>query len=743
VNDVLTLTQRVTATAAIAILVACSTAGPAAGQLDANDAAVFHASSSDAYRGAWRMAADGDLSDLWKSIDALPASSDDAAALKSTLSAYKTHETQRNAQTQKAHEEAVAEMQKHLDAGEMSKALASANEAHGLAPDPKAFLKDPRVVDLAQRAEAAASLAEKRDAWFEALLLYRRLDYLFDEKDRYRDPMRRVSRKLALLRLYAPDAYYDRADNYARTQGEEPAGRWEGEEDQGWEAELAGIDETMLLQAMTRAADKHVESSNYEKLFIGGLESLRVLLATPGLSDTFKSLEDKQQVERFDAYIAAVIETLERQNNWMTYSQASTRIKNLLEKNRESVNLPEAVLIHEFADGAMSTLDDFTGIIWPTEMERFKRTTEQQFSGVGIQITLSDDQLTVVSPLEGTPAHRAGLKAGDRIVTIDGKATTGISLEQAVRAITGKEGTKVKLGIKRSEADAAKVVTLKRSKIQIDSVRGFQRKPGGEWEYFVDPDQRIGYIRITQFGPDTVTEMDKAVDAMKATGPIHGLILDLRFNPGGLLKAAVDVSNRFIDEGVIVGGQTQGVGERWTAKADAKDTYPNFPVVVLINKGSASASEIVSGALQDHHRALIVGENSYGKGSVQQLFGLKWNSAYVKVTTQYYELPSGRIIHRRPDATLWGVKPDVEVKMTDLQVEKLIKARMVVDVLRNPDEQVDPESLIGHTDEEEGQTLEELPRSAMEILERGIDPQLETSVLLLQARLVNDLAVAE
>ena len=743
-NELKKSTHRILIGAGLAAMVACSAVVPASAQLGAGDDATFHAASHDAMAGAWGLASDGNLDDLWQSIRTMPPTNVTVADLQHELTAYEHHEVARRAETQQAHDLAVAEMQEHLEANELSKALGKAVEAHSLATDPQVFLGDPRVKDLVDRAEAAAALAEKREAWFEALLLYRRLDYLFDQKDRYRDQLRRVSRRLSLLRLYAPEEYYKRADNFARTQGEEPTARWAGDEDQSWEKELEGIDDTMLMQALTRAADKHVESSSYEKLFIGGLEALRVMLATPGLSDTFGSLDNAAQVKRYDEYLAAVIETLQRQSGWMTYSQAAARVKNLLEKNHETVDLPDAVILHEFADGAMSTLDDFTSIIWPTDKQRFERTTKQEFSGVGIQITLSDDQLTVVSPLEGTPAHRGGLKAGDRIVAIDGKSTTGISLDQAVRAITGPEGTDVVLGIKRGESDGVRSVSLTRSTIKIDSVKGFQREPGGEWDYFVDPEQRIAYIRITQFGPDTVTEMDKAVTAMRETGPINGLVLDLRFNPGGLLKSAVDVSNRFISEGVIVSNHAGGSIEKWQATADPRDTYGNFPVVVLINKGSASASEIVSGCLQDHHRALIVGENSYGKGSVQQLFGLKWNSAYVKVTTQYYELPSGRIIHRRPGALTWGVKPDVEVRMTDLQVEKLIKARMVIDVLRDPTDQVDPESLIGHEDETESSVkIEDLPKSAPEILERGYDPQLETAVLLLKARLVGDLAAAK
>jgi len=723
---------------------------------------------------AWRLAEDGKLAELWDQIGAIADEQPELASLR------------------EASEKAMADLDEHIDDGEMTKALTSAVEAHGLSEKPDEFLKSFRIQSLVDRAKAEAKAAENKGNWFESLILYRRLDLLYDDHNTYRDDLQRVSGDLRLLRLYAPDLYYKQADDYARSQGEEPGEHWAGDEEQGWQQELAGIDEQMLLQALTRASDRNVENIRLDKLFVGGIDALRAMIDNQAIADTFPGLADANRVRSFDRRLAALREKVDGRFSLMGYGDTASRFNQLLEDNRETVKLPERVLIHEFADGAMGTLDDFSAIIWPSEMQQFERTTKQEFSGVGIQITLTDEELTVVSPLEGTPAHRAGLKAGDRIVTIDGKSTVGISLNQAVRAITGPEDTTVTLGIQSPGKAKARDVTLTRSKIKIHSVKGFGRQPGGLWDFWVDPVGRIGYVRLTQFGPDTVGELDAAIAQMRydaaatlmaeagvdaadivkivSSGdinaghqgvgarlgrdrraqveqmlrrprPINGLVVDLRFNPGGLLKSAVDVSNRFIDSGVIVSGHAGAAADEWTANADAKDTYEHFPLVVLINKGSASASEIVSGCVQDHDRGLVLGENSYGKGSVQQLFPLKFNQAFVKITTQYYKLPSGRVIHRRPDAIAWGVKPDVEVRMTDMQVEQLIKARMANDVLRDDDEDVDPQSVIGQDDEEDAESANgPLPTTAHEILERGYDPQLEIGILLLKARLIGDLA---
>ncbi len=748
----------------------------------------------DLSHGAWRLATDGRLGELWDQIDTMSADQPHLVSLQREVSTYRRNQTLRRQQQRQAFDAAMDKLAEHREAGELTKALTNAVEAHGLSEHPDEFLQGQAIRELIEQAETQARSAEEAGEWFGALILYRRLDLLFDDHDTYREDLDRVSRRLRQLRLYVPEVYNQQADDYARSQGEEPGEHWAGEGETGWEEELAGIDTPMLIQALTRASDRHVSNARIDQMFVGGIDALRAMLRNHSLAATFPSLADEKKVEQFDKRLLALRSKVDGRFTIMGYSDAASRFNIILDDNRKTLDLPERMIIHEFADGAMSTLDDFSAIVWPDEMEHFRRTTKLEFSGVRVQITLTDEELTVVSPLEGTPAHRAGLKAGDRIVTIDGKNTVGISLQQAVRAITGPEGTTVKLGLQQPGRDEVREVALVRSTIKIHSIKGFSRLPGGLWDYWVDPANRIGYIRITQFGPDTVAELDQAVaqmrfdqavriladagiestDIVKIVGardidaghpgvgaqlgreqrekveallrqphPINGLVLDLRFNPGGLLKSAVDVSNRFVDRGVIVSGDTGGSRDEWTANADPRDTYEHFPVVCLINKGSASASEIVSGCLQDHRRGLIIGENSYGKGSVQQLFPLKFDQALVKITTQYYKLPSGRIIHRRPDASSWGVKPDVQVDMTDMQVEDLIRARMVIDVLRDDDERINAEAVIGAGDPNNDPNAriddQPVPESAREVLERGFDPQLETGVLLLKARLIGDL----
>lgn len=720
-------------------------------------------------RQAWEMAAGGKLDQLWSRIQQLqagPKAGQAVSSLQEKVREHEQHQHRRRSETREAFERAMADMNAAREEGNLPKALSQAVEAHGLTRDQQAFLNRDAVQGLVAGAEEAAAVDEKAGKWFEALLLYRRLDLLFDERGVYGEEIGRVSRKLRLLRMYAPEAYYAQSDAYAKSQGEEPGERWGGEDADGWQKQLQGVERSMLLDALDVTTSTHVEDPDYRKLLAAGADALLAMFDVEPLAKHFEGLGNEKKADAFAEFLRAMKADVKRGDDILTRRKVDKHIERLIEANGETVALPQRVLVFEFADGALSSLDDFTSIVWPHDMEQFKRTTKQEFTGVGIQITLSDGELTVVSPLEGTPAHRAGLKAGDRIVTIDGKSTTGITLSQAVRAITGEENTSVTLGVRGAGSDKTRKVELTRKKIQIHSVKGFQREPGGKWNYWIDKHQRIGYLRLTQFGPSSAVEIDKAVNRMQADGGINGLVIDLRFNPGGLLKTAVEVANRFIpadvdgdgadhdddprnkpDE-IIVSGHAGPGRNAWVAVSDDKTTYPRFPVVVLINKGSASASEIVAGALQDHGRALVVGENSYGKGSIQELKRIGpsgWfdntPEAMLKVTTQYYKLPSGRIIHRRPGAEKWGVKPDVLVPMTDKQVSRLIRARMVTSVLREADEEVDTEAVLGTgSDDENAEALKDLPETATQLLNDGFDPQLETAVLLLRARLLDDLA---
>ena len=343
----------------------------------------------------------------------------------------------------------------------------------------------------------------------------------------------------------------------------------------------------------------------------------------------------------------------------------------------------EKELIHGAIDGMLSRLDPYSTYFPPEHLAELKRATTGSFGGIGVEIGMKDGWLTVISPIEDTPAFRAGLLAGDRIIEIEGEGTKGMGMLDAVKKLTGKPGSKVTVGVRHELKNEEMTVTLTRDVIKIVSVKGWERAGDGGWRYIIDPEERIGYVRITKFMPDTPEAMDGAVKKLQSLG-MKALILDLRINPGGLLESAIGVSDRFLSSGVIV--STKG---RWSQKKDStarkEGTYPDFPVAVLVSRFSASAAEIVSGALRDHKRAIVIGERTFGKGSVQSVITLEDRQGAIKLTTAYYYLPGGTCIHRSERAKetdKWGVEPLVKVKLTDEEWVELLKARRVADVIR-------------------------------------------------------------
>ncbi len=454
-----------------------------------------------------------------------------------------------------------------------------------------------------------------------------------------------------------------------------------------WRETLHDVRMPMLLNAMHDTAVNYYRDVSYKGLLVGGLKGMDALINTKGLEKAFPSLSDPAKRDNFQQYL----------DQWTTAAAAATAVdeqdlldkllsdekEGLLAANARTLQLPEEVLVSEFADGALGGLDPFTSMIWPSDLEEFNKTTQGEFSGVGIQIQLDDDgSLKVVSPLEDSPAYKSGIKAGDIITKINGKNAKGISLNQAVKTITGPSGTTVKLTV-RSPDLSSKDYTIRRETIKVASVKGYLHRPGGGWNYYVDPENKIAYLRITNFTKTTGDELDKALDEIGNN--VNGVILDLRGNPGGLLTAATDVSDKFLKDGVIVSThadrETPNGPTIATAKAD--DNEYQKPLVVMVNQYSASASEIVSGALKDDHRAILVGERTFGKGSVQMLFPLANRSAYLKLTTSHYYLPSGRCIHREENSTEWGVDPDVTVEMTPEQMRAAQDARQELDILRD------------------------------------------------------------
>ena len=331
-------------------------------------------------------------------------------------------------------------------------------------------------------------------------------------------------------------------------------------------------------------------------------------------------------------------------------------------------------LIDAAVRGVLSKLDPYSNYIGPEELSRFRSSVENEFGGIGIQITLDDGQLQVLSPMLGTPAYRAGLLAGDHIVEIDGKSTDGLLRDDAVEKLRGDEGTSVTLTIVHAGKSAKEKVTLKREKIHIDTVVGDHRKADGTWDFMLDEKQHLGYVRVTAFSRDTAAELQRVLTQLQGA-KLRGLILDLRFNPGGLLSAAIEVSDLFISEGRIVSTKGRNSPERtWDARKEG--TFEGFPLVVLVNHYSASASEIVAACLQDHKRAVIVGERTWGKGSVQNVIELEDGRSALKLTTASYRRPNGKNIHRFPgakDSDEWGVMPDkgYDIKLGDGELAAL------------------------------------------------------------------------
>lgn len=311
-------------------------------------------------------------------------------------------------------------------------------------------------------------------------------------------------------------------------------------------------------------------------------------------------------------------------------------------------------LVYGAAEGMVHTLDPFSQFLEPEMNREMKTETEGQFGGVGLRLNVKDDWLTVLTPMPGSPAYRLGILPNDRIAEIDGSATKDMDMEDALKKMRGAPGTKVKVKIYRATGEGADAVwkpkdfEITRELVKIDSV--FSKKLDGG----------VGYARISEFSAKTADDLSDALRKLAKDGATS-LVLDLRNNPGGLLSAAVEVSSLFLGDGkLIVYTQGRRAESRQDFTAGQKAPYASLPLVILINGGSASASEIVSGAMQDHKRAVVVGQRSYGKASVQSLIPLPDGSG-LRLTVARYYTPAGRSIHRDEKNKTGGIPPDIAV----------------------------------------------------------------------------------
>ena len=377
--------------------------------------------------------------------------------------------------------------------------------------------------------------------------------------------------------------------------------------------------------------------------------------------------------------------------------------------------------------GMLETLPDpYNTYITDEDLENFRVETEGKFGGLGIEITLIKQMLTVITPIVGTPAFRAGVEADDRIIKIDDKSTEKMSLMDAVRKLRGKPGTEVTITVLRRTEPKPVDITIERAVIVVPSLRGAR---------MLDDDNKIGYVWLTNFQQNTGSELEKALHGLLDQG-MKSLVLDLRRNPGGLLSVAIEVSDLFIDEGTIV--KTKGRDGRdakeYRAKPNQDKALTTIPVACLVDRTSASASEIVAGALRDHKRAILVGTRTFGKGSVQTVIPMKDNQAALKLTTARYYTPNDTPILREK-----GITPDVKVELAIEQYRKLAKFIREEHIRENANGELKRTEGAVKPEEKPKGTLDKVlegkgAEEKKELTREDVDPQLVRAMDLLRCR---------
>ncbi|MBK9129377.1 MAG: S41 family peptidase [Phycisphaerales bacterium] len=609
-------------------------------------------------------------------------------------------------------------------------ALSFAAQAAAYADDLKAFSQEPWVQDLTQKCLEAASELERQDRWTKAVSYYLLLERVHDKSETYKK-LREAAGRRARIDL----VYKKRKDLDER---------------------IRAVDRD-LLRAAVRLIDRlYFQVPDFKRAALGAIDNLTAVAQSSKLREYLDGLANPRSRELFVSRLRELRGKVESAKDY-GYREMLKLFNEIAESNRTSVELPEGLLIVEFLEGADPELDDYTSIIWPSEAKDFDKMMMGGFDGVGIQLGLDErtNRLRVVTPLENSPALEAGIQPDDLIVSVNGESTKGWTTEDAVSKIMGKSGTEVVLTILRPRTGQELSFKLVRRTIELTSVRGFERDPKDQnaWNYMLDRDAGIAYIRVTNFLPRTNEELTTALKEARAQG-MRALVLDVRHNPGGLLDVVVEAVSNFLDRGEVV-------STRGRLDTDSRDRvagralYKDVPLVVLVNEASASASEILAGALQDHGRAVVLGDRTFGKGSVQHIRNLT-DEARIKLTTALYYLPSGRSPHRLPGAEMWGVQPDLELKLTPKELRRVIERERESYVIHNEGSDGDNKPL---TDEERERLLKDLKsdekdadedepllsEADIKALEADpyeapkVDPQLQSALLMLRVKLAANL----
>ena len=691
----------------------------------------------------WSAASDGD----WTVVDSLlgevPVGEDQAfVTFRAQLDAFRSHREAELASDISSRNKAIEEMNIFMDEGNVVKAMQSAVEAQTLSKnlDDIMYTEEVQAVLVKTQEEIDAQVSDGNILTAQTLLYYLRTFYegtsRRDLYDSWSDRLEVVALRVSLLRQYAPEHLHALFVDRAIVLGDDPPEEFNEQAKDNWVERVDGIDVNMVVRSLDIASSEHINNISWGDLIKGGLDSLYTLGNVPVIAETFENVSN---VVARTAWKIAVEEEIESYEEYLKHIPGKRvliqTLKRLLESNEQTIKLPDGVLLRAFGDGAMSKLDKYSAIIWPDESRRFEQQTEGRFVGVGVVIKENNKgEIMIVKPIEGAPAYYGGVQPDDVIVAVNEKSSSGWSLNDAVDRITGPKGTTVTLTLRRKGVENPFDLTLTRDSIKLHSVQGWWKegldKEGQpKWNWFIDEDNKIGYIKLTGFSEESYNDMLSAIQELKKDGHPNGLILDLRYNPGGLLPTARRIANLFVSSGTIVSGETANGEELFRMRALPNRAYlSDWSVVILINQGSASASEIVSGCVQAHDAGIIVGQRSWGKGSVQTVHKIS-REANVKLTTQYYRLPSpdggetpGRLVHKRRGSTDWGVIPDVEVRMSIDQITKSNDLRQKADMILMDHEDDDRPDING-------------------LITLGLDPQLETALLILRANTLSKMTV--
>ena len=595
-------------------------------------------------------------------------------------------------------------------------ALRYAQAAMANAKDEDDFRSQPWLQEMVDNVLVEIERHQGLGQWRDAVALYVILRELYPERKEFEDGFNASRKRAHIEMVYGPKST--------------------------WQTDLRGVNAGAIKEILGRMESDYVEDVDFRALCLSGLEQMVILAETRSLKESFPTLGDQDLVDHFSNRVNGVIKNCKREKSKFKPRDIRSAFEQVLKINEDSLRLPECILVDEFIAGLMDPLDEFTAVIWPAEVDEFNKHTRGEFVGVGIQITKPEGQpVRVESPLENTPACRAGVKPGDFITHIDGKSTVDITVMQAVRLITGEPGTTVTLTLKDPMTEVSHDLILKREMIEIRTIAGHKRdesKPTG-WDYFLDAESKIGYVRVSGFMDKTVSDL-KAVLKQLRNEDCRGLILDLRFNPGGLLTSARDMCELFLhSDDPIVRTRGRNHSQDQEIHARAREGWGELPLIVLVNEYSASASEIVAGALAGKRQACVIGDRTFGKGSVQNLIPIADNQAYLKLTTAHYyiydmDLPSTDpwfCLHKRPGAKVWGVEPHVKVKVIPQEVNKILRLRRERDVLKGKDQAEVPKEVLDRL-----ATTQPNPH-LQEDENPDVDPQLVAALDLMRIKLLS------